>query len=62
MEKSKDDAAITPLMVRFPRALHARIKRLAQEENRSLNAQVVTLVQEALAAREPPRRRKLPLP
>lgn len=41
----------TPLMVRLPEDLHALVKELAEKENRSLNAQIITLLQDALALR-----------
>lgn len=41
-----------PLMMRLPAAEHAVVQELAAQENRSLNAQVLTLVQEALRARQ----------
>lgn len=43
-----------PLMVRLEPELHAKIKELAIKERRSLNSQLETLVQEALACRHLP--------
>lgn len=41
----------TDLYLRLPPDVHTEIKILAEKENRSLNAQIVTLLQEALAQR-----------
>lgn len=49
--KSDNDEQTT---VRAPSALFAAIRDLAKKENRSLNAQIVTLLQEALAQRATP--------
>ncbi len=38
--------------LRLPAALHARIKALADRERRSLHAQILVLLEEALEARE----------
>jgi hypothetical protein len=38
--------------VRFPADLHKRLTQLATKEYRSLNRQVIVLIQEALDARE----------
>lgn len=40
-----------PVMTRIPRDLHAILKELAAQENRSLNAQIITLLQEAITQR-----------
>lgn len=40
------------LTLRLPNALHAQLAALATQEVRSLNAQIVVLLQEALAARK----------
>jgi hypothetical protein len=41
-----------PLQIReVPRELYAEIQSLAKSENRSINQQALTLIQEALAAR-----------
>jgi len=37
--------------LRLPGDLHEAIKRLAEQELRSLNAQIITLLREAMAAR-----------
>ena len=44
----------TPIAVnvRLPADLHARLVRLAAQEYRSLNRQLIVLIQEALDARE----------
>jgi hypothetical protein len=46
----KADVIITA--IRIPRDLHALIATLAQIEHRSANAQIITLIEEAFAARE----------
>lgn len=40
-----------PAMVRIPPDLHAIVKDLADQENRSMNAQIITLLQEAITQR-----------
>lgn len=37
----------TPLMVRLPEDLHAWVKELAEKEHRSLNSQIIVLLQQA---------------
>lgn len=51
---------LVPLMTRLPRALHAKVQRYAAEEHRSLNAQVITMIEEAVAAREQHGHRRKP--
>jgi hypothetical protein len=42
------------LQVRLPVSLHAAVKSIAAEDDRSLNAMIVRLLREAVARREPP--------
>ncbi len=50
---------VKQLSIRFPLALYEQIDRLALEGDRSYNAQVIRLLRERLAAREPkPKGRK----
>ena len=46
-----DETKETPITVRFPKELHLAIKALAETERRSFNAQVIVLLEAALAAR-----------
>ncbi len=40
------------LTLRLPEALHARLKHLAETERRSLHAEILQLIEEALERRE----------
>lgn len=44
----------TPLMVRLPEDLHAWVKELAEKEHRSLNSQIIVLLQQAKDQQSPP--------
>ena len=44
--------SIVQASLRLPAALHARIKALADRERRSLHAQILVLLEEALEARD----------
>ncbi len=44
--------SIVNASLRLPAALHARIKALADRERRSLHAQILVLLEEALDARD----------
>ena len=45
------EQSIVQASLRLPAALHARIKALADRERRSLHAQILVLLEEALDAR-----------
>ena len=46
------EAKITQATLRLPVELHARLKQLADEERRSLHAEILVLLDEALEARD----------
>ncbi len=46
-----DETKETAVTVRFPKELHLAIKAIAEKERRSFNAQVIVLLEAALAAR-----------
>lgn len=46
-----DETKETAVTVRFPKELHLAIKALADRERRSFNAQVIVLLEAALASR-----------
>ena len=48
----------TRLTLRLPSDLMARVKTLAESERRSVNAQLVTLIEAGLALRSPPGSKK----
>lgn len=43
---------LTPITIRVPENDYELIKLLSEQENRSINAQIITLLQEALAQRQ----------
>jgi len=44
---------IVNINVRFPETLRDRIKTTADRDRRSMNSEILALIEEALAAREP---------
>lgn len=51
MPKTKTTADEKKVTIRIPTALHQQLVTLAQNDARSLNAEVLILLQEAIAAR-----------
>lgn len=51
-QETKNDPV--PLMLRLPPALHAKIKKMAETERRSLNTMVILLLESKLADLERP--------
>lgn len=47
------DEPLVPLMVRLPKSLHLWVRRQAKDQHRSLNAQIVSMLQ-ALKDKESP--------
>lgn len=52
--RKKSTKETVALYVRLPESLHAWIRDLAERERRSLNSQVVVLLQAAKDAQQPP--------
>jgi hypothetical protein len=52
MHEPPQPSAIVAVNVRLPAELHARLVQLAAKEYRSLNRQMLALMEEALAERE----------
>jgi hypothetical protein len=48
----KEPSAIKKTHVYLPVALHAQLQELARQDRRSLNSEIVWLLEQALAARE----------
>jgi hypothetical protein len=51
------DLTIRPFALRIPEQLLTQIQTLAKQEKRSANAQIVYLLEEALAAKQEPKTR-----
>ncbi len=56
-QETKNDPV--PLMLRLPPALHAKIKKMAETDRRSLNTMVILLLEARLAELEQPSDTKL---
>jgi hypothetical protein len=54
MPKTKADADEKKVTIRIPTTLHEQLVTLAKQDARSLNAEILVLLQEAMAARRQP--------
>jgi hypothetical protein len=52
--QTNDQGPTDPLSLRVPKELLARLKTLAQREDRTLNAQVVRMLREAIQREDSP--------
>lgn len=53
MTRERQTEKPVPLMLRLPPALHAEVVKEAERQHRSLNAQVVYILEQWLAAQHP---------
>lgn len=51
-KRSTPPPHLVPLVARLPAAIHAAVQAMAAQDRRSLNAELITLLEEAMAARE----------
>ena len=51
-EQNNTDNKSVPLMLRLPADLHAKIKKLAAKNRRSLNSQCIVLLEDAVSILE----------
>jgi predicted HicB family RNase H-like nuclease len=53
-DKQENKVEPVPLMLRLPPELHAKVKRLADKDRRSLNTMVIILIEAGLAQLDQP--------